>query len=197
MSFPLIATAMQSAFAAIGTYGSAITAGLAVGQTALSYQQAAGMADITEAQNKQANDRARVYMIEDQDKITQIGQQERAAATQRVNQAQIDASKAASSAQVAATAGGVSGLSVDALLGDIFGQEASIRDSVNQNLENTGVQLQAERNSVQRGYSNTINTRPTPQHPSLLGSALQAGTGVVGAYRDTWKIRGRSGGTGE
>lgn len=193
MSFPIIAAAMKTAFTAIGTYGSAISAGLAVGQTALSYQQANAMAKSQEAQNKATNDRARQYMIADMDNMTRAEQQAAAAAAQKQDANQINAAKTAATAKVAASQAGVSGLSVDALLGDIFGQEASIRDSVNQNLENTGLQMQQERESIARGFDNTVNTRPQPRHPSLLGAALEAGTGVIGAYKDQWKV---SAGTG-
>lgn len=190
MSFPLIATAMKTAFSTIGAYGSAITAALSVGQTVIAHQEANAQADAVEAANRQADNRARRYMIEDYDAMTRMEQQETAAASQKINENQIEATQAAASARVAASAGGVSGLSVDALLGDIFGQEASIRDSVNQNLEATGQQINAERVSLQRGFTDAINTRPQPQRPSTFGTALTAATGIVGAYKDQWKIRG-------
>lgn len=190
MSLPVIAAAVGTAFAAIGTYGSAIAAGLSVASTGLSFLQQSGAAEAQNEANAQANERARQYMIEDYDAMTRMEQQEAAAASQKINQNQIESRKAAASAQVAATSGGVSGLSVQALLGDIFGQEASIRDSVNQNLEATGQQLRSERGSIRRNYENTVNTRQTAQKPSLLGAVFEAGTGVIGAYKDQWKVRG-------
>ena len=193
MSDPVTLAAMKAAFTAVSSYGAAISAGLSVATTAVSFKAQEANAKGVENANKAANERARQYMIEDQDSLTRMSAQETAGASQKINQNQIDAAKAGASAKVAATAGGVSGLSVDSLLGDIFGQEASIRDSVNQNLENTGEQIQQERNSVQRGFQNTINTRPQPNHPSLLGATLEAGTGVMGAYKDQWKIRGQTG----
>ena len=192
MSIPIIGAAMKSAFAALGSAGAAIQSGLAIGTAGLNYMQAKGQAAAIEQSNAEANERARQYMIEDYDSLTRMEQQETAAASQRVNENQIEAKKAAASAQVAATAGGVSGLPVQALLGDIFGQEASIRDSVNQNLENTGQQINQERTSIQRGYTSTINTRQSAQNPSLLGATLEAGTGVIGAYKDQWKVRGKT-----
>lgn len=190
MSVPVIAPIMAKAFAAIGTYGSAISAGLGVASAGLQYVQGQQQADALQAQNDAANERARQYMIEDYDQTSRMAQQETAAASQKINQNQIEARKAAASATVAASAGGVSGLSVDSIIGDIWGQEAQFRDSVNQNLENTGQQLNVERRSIQRGYTNQINSRQQPNRPSLLGATLTAGTSVVGAYKDTWKIRG-------
>lgn len=197
MSIPVIGAAIKSAFTALGSYGSLISSALTVGSTAISYQQANAAADAQEQTNNEANERARRYMIEDQDALTRMSQQEQAAASQKINETQIDAQRRAATTQVAATAGGVSGLSVDALLGDIFGNEASIRDSVNQNLEATGQQIQSERTSVMRGYTDTVNTRPSVNRPSLFGAALEAGTGVVGAYKDQWKIRGKTYGGGK
>lgn len=190
MSLPVIAAAVGKAFAAIGSYGAAAKAGLTIASTGLSFLQKSGAAKAQNAANAQANERARQYMIEDYDAMTQMQQQETAAASQKIEQNQVEANKAAASAQVAASAGGVSGLSVQSLLGDIFGQEASIRDSVNQNLEATGQQIAREGRSIQRNYTNTINTRPIAQEPSLLGAALEAGSGVMSAYKDKWKVRG-------
>ena len=193
MSIPAIAPILKTAFAGIGQYGSAISAALGVGSAALQYSQANAQAKIQEQQNREANDRARRNMIEDQDAMTRMEMQERAAAAQKINQTQLDAARTAASARVASSAGGVSGLSVDALLGDIYGNEASIRDSVNQNLEATGQQLRAERGSIMNSYENTINTRPQVQKPSFLGAALEAGTSVMGAYKDELKLRNKTG----
>ena len=193
MSIPAIAPILKTAFAGIGQFGSTISAALGVGSTALQYQQANSAAKLQAQQNAEANDRARRNMIEDQDAMTRVEMQERAAAAQKINQTQLDAARTAASARVAASAGGVSGLSVDALLGDIYGNEASIRDSVNQNLEATGQQLRAERGSIMNSYENTINTRPSVDRPSLLGATLQAGTSVYGAYKDELKLRGKTG----
>ena len=192
MSFPMIIPALKTAFAAIGSMAPAISAGISVASAGLGYAQAKGAADAQSESNAQANERARQYMIEDYDQMTRMEQQELAGASQKLQQNQVDSAKASASAKVSASAGGVGGLSVQALLGDIFGQEASIRDSVNQNLENTGQQLRSERGSIARNYETTINTRPQPQQPSLLGAALEAGTGVIGAYKDQWKVRGKT-----
>lgn len=192
MSLPVIGAALKSAFAAIGSIGSGLQAALSIGTAATGFLSAKGQAEAQEEANEQADERARQYMIEDIDQTTRMAQQEAAAATQKKGQNQIEARKTAASAQTAATAGGVSGLSVQALLGDIFGREASIRDSVNQNLENTGHQIDAERRSIGRGYETAINTRPQPQHPSLIGAGLEAATGVFDAYKDQWKVRGKT-----
>lgn len=193
MSIPILGAALKTAFAAFGKIGAGLQAALSVGTTATNYLGAKARADAQEAANQQANERARQYMIEDYDQMTRMSDQERAAAGQRLDENQRAAAKTAASAQVASSAGGVSGLSVDALLSDIYGQEASIRDSVNQNLEATGHQISMERKGVNRQYTTAINTRPQPNQPSLLGAALEGVTGVYGAYKDNLRIRAKLG----
>lgn len=164
-------------------------AALSIGSTAASFAAQAGAASAQEEANAQANEQAREQMITDYDQMTRMGQQEVAAATQKQNQNQIDAAKARATTRVAAGEGGVGGLSVDALLRDLYGQEATIRDSVNQNLENTTSQLGYERQGVYTSGVNAINSRPIVQRPSALGAALGGASGAYGAYADTLRIQ--------
>lgn len=188
MSDPI--TMALTAFKAIGSMGAGLQSAIAVGSAATSFATASAAAGAQEDANNAANERARQYMLEDYDQTNLMQQQENAAASQKINQLQVDTRRTAATAQVAAGAGGVSGLSVDALLGDIYGQEASIRDSVNQNLENTGQQLSVERTGISRGFTEAANTRPAVNRPSLLGAGLQAAGGIADAYRGEIKVRG-------
>lgn len=196
MSDPIsmAAAAIKSTMATIGTYASTINAGLSVVGAGTSFLSAKGQAEGQEVANAQANERARESMISDMDNMTRMGQQETAAASDKLNQNQIEATKTAATARASAGAGGVGGLSVDALLGDIYGQEAAIRDSVNQNLENTGHQMASEREALGNSYVNTVMTRPQPQHPSLFGAVLDGATGVMSAYKDDLRVRSKTGG---
>lgn len=194
MSIPIAAVAaMKSAFAAIGSMGPALQAGLAVASTATSYAGQKATANAQEAAIVQANESARVQAISDYDQMTRRGQQERAAGAQRIQQAAVDGARARGAAAASAGEAGIGGLSVNSLLTDIYGREASIRDGVNQNLDNTAAQMSAERSNIQRNLQNTIATRPMPQQPSLLGAGLEAATGVASAYRDKLKINSQLG----
>lgn len=188
MSVAMLPALMKGAFSAMQGMGPMIQAALGVGTAVAGHLTAAGQASAMEQANAEANDRTRKGMIEDYDQIGRMTLQERAAATQKQNQSQMDSKKTAAQVQVAAGEGGVSGLSVDALLGDVFGQEASIRDSVNQNLEGTINQLGHESRGIRRQGLNQMGSRPIPDRPSILGTSLQAGSSVFGAYKDRFKV---------
>jgi hypothetical protein len=188
--------AVKGVMTMMSTVGPAIQAVLAVGSTATSYLSAQGQADAQEQMNANANEQARQFMINDYDQMTMMSQQNTAAASQKLNDNEKAARKAAASATVAASAGGVQGLSVDALLADVYGQEASIRDSVNQNLENTGHQLQYEREGIRNGYLRQQASNPVVERPSALGALFEGASGVYGAYKDSLKVRNKSNKTG-
>lgn len=176
---------------ALAAIGPALQSALSVGTTAVGFMAASASARAQNAAIDQANENARVQTITEYDQLTRVGQQERAAATQSMEEAQINRKKAVARAEVSAGEAGVSGLSINALLGDLYGQEARIRDSVNQNLENTEVQLGAERNSVAINQANLIASRPKVAGPSLIGATLEAGSGVYGAYKDDLRTKAR------
>lgn len=148
----MIPAMLKTAMTIVQTYGPAIQSAISVGSAATGYLSAQGQAAAMEQANAEANARAKSALIEDYDQVGRAAQQERAAATQKQQQNQVDGAKARASVAVAAGEGGVSGLSIDALLGDLFGQEASIRDSINQNLEGTLDQLSTEALGLQRTF---------------------------------------------
>lgn len=183
MSFPAAVPALQAAFSALKGAAPLIQSALAIGTTATSYLSAQGTAQAQAEANQKADERAVKYLTEDYDQVGKMALQERRAADEKNFQNSRDAMKARASAVTAAGEAGVSGLSVDALLGDISGQEARIRDGVNQNLEGTLDQLTVEARGLQRNTVNQMSTRPQPQRPSRLGALLEAGSGVYDAYK--------------
>lgn len=193
MSLPALIPLIQGATAAIGGAGAALQAALAVGTTALSYKAESNMAVAQQAALDQANENARVQTIDDYDQLTRVGQQERAGATQKNFETQIEAKKAAASVKASAGEAGVGGLSVTSLLTDIYGREASIRDGVNQNLENTGQQLAVEGKNINRAYRNTITTRSPVTKPSLAGAVVSGASGIFDAYKDNLRLKAKLG----
>lgn len=177
MSLPVIAMAAQAA--------------LSIGTTVIGYAAESKQASAEGRAIDDANVRARRDAINDYDQLTRVGQQERAAATQKIVANQIDASKAAASTAASAGEANIGGLSIASLLTDIYGQEASIRDGVNQNLEATGQQLSHDRGSIARDLSNTIATRPKPSKPSVAGAVVSGASGVFGAYKDNIRIKSK------
>ncbi|WP_425081273.1 virion core protein, T7 gp14 family [Ruegeria arenilitoris] len=188
MSLPLILPALQAAVTAISTAAPAITAGLSVISAASAYGQASAQAKAQEITNENMEKIARTDMQDGVDQLNMREQQEIEAATEQQLDHQNAATRAIASAKVGASAGGVTGFSVDALLGDLYGQHATNKDRINMNLENTTDQLQAEREALGTNYTRTVASLPTPQKPSAIGYGLQAGLGVMDAYKDKFKV---------
>jgi hypothetical protein len=97
------------------------------------------------------------------------------------------AAEARATARTAAGEAGVSGLSLDALLGDFTRQESSYRYGVRRNLSISTDQLTAEMEGVRataQGRAASIprlNLEPV-NGPSYLGAALRIGGDALGAY---------------
>lgn len=181
-------------FTAIGSMSAGLTAAVSLGTTALGFVASSKQANAEEAAQKQANDNARVQAISDYDQITRAGNQEVTGAQQKLFENQVAGKKAVASATASASEGGVGGLSVSSLLSDIYGQEARIRDGVNQNLENSAHQLAMEKENIGRGYKNTVTTRAPISRPSVGGAILSGVTGIADAYKDKVRV---SSGTGK
>ena len=101
--------------------------------------------------------------------------QEHAAATQKVNENNRAAEAAKAKALVSAGESGISGLSVDALLADLSGDQARYNESVNQNYENASMALDNQRTNAQVNAASQINKLETPKSPDYLGAALKIG----------------------
>ena len=104
--------------------------------------------------------------------------QEHAAATQKVNENNRAAEAAKAKALVSAGESGISGLSVDALLANLSGEQARYNESVNQNYENASMAIDNQRTNAQVNAASQINSLKTPQSPDYLGAALRIGTAV-------------------
>ncbi|WP_170381486.1 virion core protein, T7 gp14 family [Ruegeria atlantica] len=188
MSLPLILPALQTAVTAISTAAPAISAGLSVIGAASAYGQASAQAEAQAKTNANMEAIARTDMQDSVDQINLRQKQETEAATEQQIDHQNAANRAVASAKVGASGSGVTGFSVDALLGDLYGQHATNKDRINMNLENTTDQLNAERDALATNYTRTVASLPTPQKPSALGYGVQAGLGVMDAYKDKFKV---------
>jgi hypothetical protein len=148
-------------------------------------------ADAQSAANVEADNSARVQAISDYDQLTRAGLQEKAAGTQKISENQIAAKRAAASTSASASEAGISGLSVNSLLTDIYGQEARLRDGVNQNIEGSQQQMKTELENTNRSLRNTIATRAPVNKPSFGGAVLEGATGIFGAYKDDLRIKSK------
>lgn len=100
----------------------------------------------------------------------------------------IQTAKAAARAKVAAAEGGVSGVSVDNLIGDIYGQSGRFDTAVDANLETTNQFLQGEKDVAEAGGQSQINSVaiPTPPNPmSMVVDIFSAGASAGAQYQQT------------
>lgn len=101
--------------------------------------------------------------------------QEHAAASQKINENNRAAEAAKAKALVSTDESGISGLSVDALLADLSGEQARYNESVNQNYQNASMAIDNQRKNARINASSQINQLKTPQSPDYLGAALRIG----------------------
>lgn len=107
--------------------------------------------------------------------------QEREAAGQEQQKLQVNALKGRATAEVAAGEGGVSGLSVDALIGDFYGQEGRHERTLDNNYAMQADYLRGEMDTTQTQAESRINSVQQAEGPSfgaaairILGSGLEA-----------------------
>lgn len=113
-------------------------------------------------------------------------QEEEAAAVQKQDVAK-EARAARATAMVSAGESGVSGLSVDALLADIYGKEATAKDRISQNTGFTTQNLTAEMDGLKAKAQDRINSMPWANGPSPFAAALKIGGAGLNSYTNFLK----------
>ena len=155
-----------------------VSAMMVVGTVAsLAAQQSA--ADAQSASNSRQAANTRLAQVDNSNQITLQRGQQADAASQKIN-ANNQAMREAQSSVVASA--GPSGLSVDALLGNLGNKGANYNDSVNSNLDRVNQALDNQQTNVNRSAASEINSLKTPQTPDYLGAALKIGSTAYGAY---------------
>lgn len=109
-------------------------------------------------------------------------QQEGEATAQQRQQTEIDAAQAGASAQVAAAAGGVSGLSVDAVLRDVYSQAARADTAADTNLRMSRAYLDSQNKATNDQARSQIASMPIPEKPSAFPYLLSGFSSALGAY---------------
>lgn len=117
--------------------------------------------------------------------------QERKAASQETQNLQIEAVRGRSTAEVAAGEAGVTGLSVNALIADYYGQEGRYGRTLANNYQMNADYLRGEMDATQAQAEGRINSVEQPIKPSfadaairILGSGVEMG-GAIHASRKT------------
>lgn len=113
------------------------------------------------------------------------GVEERDAASQKLAQSSIDALKARSTARTAAGEAGVTGLSVEALLGDLVGQQGRRDETIRQNERTAQSDITAQMDMVKANTQSRIASVQRAQKPSALPFLIDGLSGTVKAFTPT------------
>jgi hypothetical protein len=117
-------------------------------------------------------------------------QQEGQAAAQAEQAAEIEKARAVAATEVAASAGGVAGLSVDAVLRDVYAQAGRNEAAADSNLRMSRDYLAGELKAAEVGGQNQINSMPIPEKPSFTPFLLQGFASGLGAYSNYLNQKG-------
>ncbi|MCK0197063.1 hypothetical protein MWN34_09075 [Ancylobacter sp. 6x-1] len=121
-------------------------------------------------------------------------EQERKAASLDLQQSNLEALKARSTTATGAGEAGVSGLSVDALIGDIFAQQGRKTEAITSNYAMTSDSIRAQMDEVQAQATSRINSVQRAASPNPLayivqgasnGLAIASGKSVPGTVTAT------------
>lgn len=137
----------------------------------VSAQQQAADAQ-AETNQRQYDNTMRAYR-ENVNQTNLMQQQEREGSLQRVEDNNMKARAAASTAAVASGESGVSGLSVDALMGDISFDQNRYNSSVQTNFDRAQGAISNQRENVYANAASAINGLQTPAAPDYLGAGLK------------------------
>lgn len=154
--------------------GSFVVAGASAVTSYQGQQQAASNQDAYRAANTTNANSAAVYDYQ-QIALRQM-QEEEAAGTKNFDNMLGTRSKAAT-AEVSAGEAGITGLSVDSLIADIYQKGGTSSDRLSRNKEMTLTQLNAEKNGVNATRVNRINS----VQPGVQPSGLALGLNIAGA----------------
>ena len=149
-----------------------VATALMVGSAAAGLFSAQQQANSISDSNQRQYENTLQARTDNANQVTLERQQQAEGASQKI----IENDSAARQAGATALAqGGPSGLSVDALLGDIKRKGATYDQSVNANLERVNLSLDNQLTNVNRGAASEINSLRTPTQPDYLGTALKIG----------------------
>lgn len=108
--------------------------------------------------------------------------QERAAASQQLQQLNTDAMRGRATAEVAAGEAGVTGLSVDALVADYYGQQGRYERTLDNNYQMNADYLRGEMDATQAQAEGRINSVQQGQKPSFADAAIR----ILGGGLEAW-----------
>lgn len=152
-----------------------------IGSAAVGYADAVGKAN---AQNQYYMENAAAAQRSTVNSYTNLNirsDQTRASAVGAATEQAIEAMRRRGTAQVAAGEAGVSGLSVDALIGDIYAQEGRRLSGLQQQHSADQLAIRAQFDDVQAQGQRQINSVQRAVAPNPLSYVFQGMTNAIGA----------------
>ena len=126
-------------------------------------------------QNERQYDNAMKAMAANVNETNREHMQEREGAMQKLEQNNLNARAAESTAVTSAGENGVSGLSVGALLDDLAGKQGRYNSAVTTNYQNAEMALDNQRTNIGINAANTINNLKTPMAVDYATAGLRIG----------------------
>lgn len=163
---------------------SIIGMGLSIMQGLAGYAQAQAQVDAQNQQAEQNRLNSLQAMRDEQAAVQRKLSQERAATSTEMFKDQIAAARATSQATVAANEAGVTGLSVDALLGDIKSQYGRQNDALDSNFQMTRGSIGDELIQTHNRAKSRIDSVPYAADASPFPFLLGAASGILKDYKD-------------
>lgn len=160
-----------------------VVSALAIAATVASTYQQERVASAQTKQNFRQADYARDARDANIDQANLAANQDSENAAQKLAQIRREGAQARATARVASGEAGVAGLSVDALLRDLSGQQSLSESAVNTNLMRGAQASEVDRRNISTQTNSTIAGLKTPLQPDYLGAALSIGTTGAAAYQ--------------
>lgn len=152
---------------------------LGIAQAAVGFAQAKQQADDQNAAYERNWKASLAAMRDDYDSVTLNTLQEREVASSKLIEKRIEAMKAKATASTAAGEGGVTGLSVDALVSDLEAQHARQAHAIVTNYENKRLENMQRGKQIKNQTISRINSVKQARNPSPLPFILQGiGSGL-------------------
>lgn len=158
----------------------AIATAASAAATAMAQRQAASAQSDANQRQYENTMRARSANI---NQTNLMQQQERAGSMQQLEENNMAARAARSTASVSAGESGISGLSVDALLSDLGTKQNRFGSSVATNYGNASMAIANQRENVGINAVSQINSLKTPEMPDYFGAALRIGNAAYKGYK--------------
>jgi len=155
---------------------------LTAASTAMSVNAQQEQASAQEAANQRQYQNSMKAMAANVNQTNAEHMQQREAAIQKLDENNMNARAARSTAQVSAGENGISGMSVDALLSDLGNRQQRFNSSVTTNYQNAEMAINNQRENIGIDAASQINSLKTPSMPDYAGAALRIGTAAYDYY---------------